>query len=100
MKKTLYSLPHLQVLGFGDPTATSYDSLKFAAAMAGAGDGVLQRLRHHVSSSGFHLTEQIDRNSGESIGAHDLTWSYATTLKAMHARRVYKKAMMDAVVSA
>jgi len=57
--------------------------------MAGAGDGVLTRLHSHVKDGGFHLTEQIDRNSGSPMAAHDLTWSYATTLKAIHAREAY-----------
>ena len=51
--------------------------------------GVLLRLRHHVAPRGFHLDEQIDRNSGVSMAAKDLTWSYATTLKAMHKRGKY-----------
>lgn len=62
------------------------DSIDMATAMAGAGDGVLVRLRHHVEGNGFHLTEQIDRSTGTCIAAKDLTWSYACTLKAMHAR--------------
>ena len=60
-----------------------------ADAMAGAGDGVLTRLRHHVVDNGFHLNEQIDRNTGVSMAAKDLTWSYATTLKAVHKRSQY-----------
>ena len=60
-----------------------------AAAMAGAGDGVLVRLHRHVQPNGFHLSEQIDRNTGVSMAAKDLTWSYANTLKAMHARSGY-----------
>jgi len=67
----------------------SMDQAAMAKAMAGAGDGVLMRLRAHVKDGGFHLTEQIDRNSGVPMGAKDLTWSYATMLKAVHARKVY-----------
>jgi glucoamylase len=63
--------------------------LDMADAMAGAGDGVLTRLRHHVVDNGFHLNEQIDRNTGVSMAAKDLTWSYATTLKAVHKRSQY-----------
>jgi len=64
-------------------------AIDMAEALAGAGDGVLLRLRHHVAPRGFHLDEQIDRNSGVSMAAKDLTWSYATTLKAMHKRGKY-----------
>ena len=35
--------------------------LDLALALAGAADGVLVRLHHHVAGGGFHLPEQIDR---------------------------------------
>jgi len=54
-----------------------------------AGDSVLLRLRSHVEADGFHLAEQIDRNTGEQLSAADLTWSYAEVLNAMHSRDVY-----------
>jgi glucoamylase len=65
------------------------DAKVLAQAMAGAGDGVLTRIRHHVQQRGFHLDEQLDRNTGTPMSAKDLTWSYATVLKAMHARKQY-----------
>jgi glucoamylase len=65
-----------------------------ATAFAGAGDGVLTRIYHHVSGdNGFHLTEQISRSTGKTMAAHDLTWSYAATLKAIHARSTYVAAL-------
>jgi len=73
------------LLGLGN----DYDSKTTAQAMAGAGDGVLTRLRTHVKDGGFHLNEQIDRNSGHPMAAKDLTWSYATVLKAVHSRQQY-----------
>ena len=51
-----------------------------------AGDSVLLRVRSHVETDGFHLAEQIDRDSGLQKSAKDLTWSYAETLSAMDAR--------------
>jgi glucoamylase len=66
-----------------------FTAQELAAAMAGAGDGVLTRLRTHVKGAGFHLAEQIDRNTGIPMSAADLTWSYATVLKAVHARSAY-----------
>jgi hypothetical protein len=30
-------------------------------AFLAAGDGVLQRVRHHVAGAGFHLSEQLDK---------------------------------------
>jgi glucoamylase len=53
------------------------------------GDGILLRLRSHVESDGFHLAEQIDRETGEQESAEDLTWSYAETLSAMASRDAY-----------
>ena len=58
-----------------------------------SGDGVLTRLHKHVAPNGLHLTEQIDRNTGDCMAAKDLTWSYACTLKAMHARKGYYEAV-------
>jgi len=69
--------------------AAQFDATTTAKAMAGAADGVLVRLRTHVKAGGFHLNEQIDRNSGNPMAAKDLTWSYATMLKAVHARKQY-----------
>jgi len=57
-----------------------------AQAMSGAGDGVLMRIRKYVEGDDFHMQEQIDRTTGAQTSAHDLTWSYATVLKAMHER--------------
>ena len=46
-----------------------------AQVFAAQGDGVMLRLRQHVKPSGFHLDEQIDRNTGKEMSASDLTWS-------------------------
>mmetsp|Transcript_77970 Transcript_77970/g.252946 ORF Transcript_77970/g.252946 Transcript_77970/m.252946 type:complete len:1172 (-) Transcript_77970:347-3862(-) len=52
-----------------------------------AGDSVLARLRHHVTSfDDWHLYEQINRYTGEQYNAKDLTWSYAEVLSALKAR--------------
>ena len=72
----------ISVLGLDSSSSKS----DVADAMAGAGDGVLFRVRKHVASSGFHLSEQLDRETGVLKSANDLTWSYAATLKAMDAR--------------
>ena len=60
--------------------------LEFARAVAQEGDDVLFRLRSHVAPSGFHLSEQLDKVTGQEISAGDLTWSYAALLKAMYYR--------------
>lgn len=51
-----------------------------------AGDSVMIRLKSHVVDDGFHLMEQIDRNTGKQMSAKDLTWSYAEVLNAVTAR--------------
>jgi glucoamylase len=63
-----------------------------AEAMAGAGDGVMTRLKKHVSGSNnnLHCSEQLDRNTGVPLSAKDLTWSYANVLTAINARKEYK----------
>ena len=55
---------------------------QFANAMKEQGDAVMKRLRYHTHGAGFHLSEQLDKNTGFEIAAEDLTWSYAATLKA------------------
>jgi glucoamylase len=57
-----------------------------AQALASTGDGVLLRIRYHTVNAGLHMPEQLDKNSGEETSATDLTWSYATILKAMAKR--------------
>jgi len=60
--------------------------LEWARMIATTGDGVLDRIRYHVESYGFHLSEQLDKNTGVEVSATDLTWSYANVLKAMYYR--------------
>eukprot|EP00054_Salpingoeca_dolichothecata_P003368 m.26619 g.26619 ORF g.26619 m.26619 type:complete len:532 (+) comp13794_c0_seq1:72-1667(+) len=72
---------------FGEDELSSQPSvLEFARALATKGDGVLIRIRAHTISNGLHMPEQLDRNTGAIASATDLTWSYATILKAMHQR--------------
>ena len=47
-----------------DEKALPTDRTALAAIFAAAGDGVLLRLRRHVENEGWHLSEQIDRNTG------------------------------------
>jgi len=76
--KTAFNAPSL-------PTSASALAQVFAAQ----GDGVMLRLRSHVTARGFHLDEQIDKNTGAQISAEDLTWSYAEALNAMYYRGIY-----------
>lgn len=81
---------------FDGSDVAQLDPLVMAKAFAGAGDGVLTRIRSHVDGANdFHLTEQIDRSTGATVAAHDLTWSYAATLKAVHARSTYVAALAN-----
>mmetsp|Transcript_21576 Transcript_21576/g.23533 ORF Transcript_21576/g.23533 Transcript_21576/m.23533 type:complete len:516 (-) Transcript_21576:705-2252(-) len=65
------------------------DATSLAQVFAAQGDGVLLRVRYHVAGSGFHVWEQMDRNSGFQLSAADLTWSYAEILNAMTWRAQY-----------
>merc|ERR1711871_1365147 len=62
------------------------DPSALATLFAASGDGVLLRLRKHVEADGFHLAEQMDRDTGKQMSASDLTWSYAEVLNAMDKR--------------
>lgn len=77
---------------FNYPGSLPTSRAALAKVFASQGDGVLLRLRSHVTSGGFHLDEQIDRNTGVQLSAKDLTWSYAEVLNAMHHRANYLSA--------
>ena len=62
------------------------EPLALARALASAGDGALLRIRYHTAELGFHMPEQLEKTTGKMSSAYDLTWSYATVLKAMKAR--------------
>jgi len=74
---------------FNSESALPTTAPALAAVFAAQGDGVLLRLRSHVTARSFHLDEQIDRNTGVQMSAKDLTWSYAEVLNAMHYRGLY-----------
>jgi len=63
------------------------DSKALSQALLGAADGVMMRIRYHTEGNGFHMSEQMDRNTGFLTSAKDLTWNYANFLKALKARR-------------
>ena len=77
------------VLGLQSDAAV--DAGIVASAMAASADGVLLRIRHHVAPGGFHLNEQLNRDTGAPMAAGDLTWSYAATLKAIKAQDDYRR---------
>jgi len=75
---------------FNLPANTQFTSaFDLSQAFAAAGDAVMLRIRKHVESDGFHLAEQIDRNTGVQYSAKDLTWSYAETIQALKARSTF-----------
>ena len=54
--------------------------------MTAAGDAVMYRIYYYAKNKNFHLSEQIDKNTGEELSARDLTWSYSNTLCALKIR--------------
>lgn len=52
-----------------------------ADALLGAGDGILANIK--ALAPDLHFTEQLSRQTGQPLGAADLTWSYANVLKAL-----------------
>lgn len=50
------------------------------------GDRYMRRVRYHVDGDG-RMDEQISRENGYMLSAHDLTWSYAAFLTAYEARQ-------------
>jgi len=62
------------------------DIKSIVAVFKDAGDSVMQRLFYHVNADGFHIDEQIDRNTGSQTSAKNLTWSYANLLTSLKRR--------------
>lgn len=54
-----------------------------AQAFLQAGDAVMQRIYYHVQGDDFHVSEQIDKDSGYQISAKDLTWSYGDVIVSL-----------------
>lgn len=66
-------------------SASSNQYQGMIAALQGWGDAYIRVLKYHTPADG-HLSEEIDRTSGQAVGAADLTWSYAALLTASFAR--------------
>jgi len=49
------------------------------------GDSFLNHTKEHTAPSGA-MAEQINRNTGKQQGAHDLSWSYSSFIRAAEAR--------------
>jgi glucoamylase len=60
---------------------------KIVKALIATGDGILLRIRYHIQDQDFHMTEQINKDTGAPQGAENLTWSYGTVIGAMDFRR-------------
>lgn len=61
------------------------------------GDAILLRIRHHILPLGLHCPEELNKNSGASQGAVDLTWSYGTVFGAMDGRAAAMSAIQAAM---
>jgi glucoamylase len=64
----------------GDPAAQAE-----AEQLMAHGDSYLSRVRLHMDAQGA-MSEQMNRNTGYMLSAHDLTWSYAAWLTAALSR--------------
>jgi hypothetical protein len=79
--------------------ASQVSQQALAQMLASSGDGVLVRIRNHTAGNSLHQPEQLDKNSGVETSAKDLTWSYATILKAMKQREHTMHAIASAAGS-
>ena len=63
---------------------------KFIACLLEEGDAILSLIKKYCityeDGSAMHMSEQIDRASGEQVSARDLSWSYATLISAVNER--------------
>ncbi len=58
------------------------------ASLKEKADGFMKRIRLHVNEDGS-FSEQYHRDTGFMISAYDLTWSYASFLRASSAKREF-----------
>lgn len=72
-------------------TVSADDHVKVSNVISNAGDSMMQRIYQHVNGNGFHLSEQLDKDSGFEKNAFDLTWSYSAVLEAMYHRKYIGK---------
>lgn len=79
------------VVAIGD-IAKAHEPDKFKViidALRREGDAILQNVKSYATCDDdhtcLHFAEQIDRASGESVSARDLTWGYASILNANNA---------------
>ena len=70
--------------GIYTSNSPTYTSL--LPAIKSYADGFLTIIQTYTPPNGA-LAEQFDRNTGSPLSAHDLTWSYASFLTAINARR-------------
>ena len=65
------------------------------AGLIRAGDNMMEAVKSfsctYADGSSLHMSEQIDRRSGQQKSAVDLTWSYASTISAAFARETTVK---------
>ena len=63
---------------------------KLILGLIQSGDKMLRAVKSfcctYSDGSTLHMSEQIDRRSGQQRSAADLTWSYASTISAAFAR--------------
>ena len=57
--------------------------------MYNAGDAVMYRIYYHIQGYSDHLSEQLDKNTGQETSAYDLTWSYANVMVALKTRESF-----------
>lgn len=81
---TLKAEPNIKVVEGADLADASTKDV-VVKALIGAGDAFMDRIREHTGSDGS-LSEQFERDTGALLSAHDLTWSYASFIRAVQAR--------------
>ena len=91
------ALAQRATLSAADPT-TRVAFARVLAALTLSGDGIMIRIRHHVQGNNFHLPEELNKDTGASQGAHDLTWSYGTVVGAMNSRKAAAEVDVPAAV--
>lgn len=80
-----YFAPDAQVKAGQTYSSSSKEFGQVVTSLEGWADAFIRRIKFHTPADGS-LSEQYDRDSGMERGCVDLTWSYASLLRAGFAR--------------
>lgn len=78
---------HYRTNEYDSEDVKNWDIQKIAQSLTIMGDDQCSLVRNHIGGGQFHMSEQLNLDTGFVQGANDLTWSYGTIISAMAVRQ-------------